>query len=96
MKTCIQVVFIASIKTPIPSDFLAQVRAEVEAQPGFLGRTSNEEDGVETTMSYWQDEASLQQWATNKMHLAAKQRFKEFYHSVEVKIIKDQPLPNFD
>jgi heme-degrading monooxygenase HmoA len=45
----------------------------VAAQPGFLGvEYSTDPEGVEITVSYWRDEASIAAWKANIEHALAQ------------------------
>tara|TARA_Y100000992_G_scaffold299238_1_gene265710 strand:- start:854 stop:1147 length:294 start_codon:yes stop_codon:yes gene_type:complete len=51
--------------------------------PGFISIKSEEIDDIEITVSCWKDKESIQEWATNSVHVEIKERAKEWYHWVK-------------
>lgn len=58
----------------------------VKQMPGFLGYESMKHDGRGTFISYWQDEASIANWAKHPIHQEAKAlgiaKWYRYYHSM--------------
>ncbi|MCG8696724.1 MAG: antibiotic biosynthesis monooxygenase [Bacteroidales bacterium] len=65
-------------------------------QPGFLGvESAREEVGI--TVSYWQDEASIQQWREHIEHRLARKKGRElWYKEFSVRIAKVERQYSFD
>lgn len=93
MVTCVKVIFTATVKHPIPQNVLDTVHAAAKQNPGFLGMTSHKTGGQETTISYWTDRNAIHAWANTPAHMAAKDNRNQYYHSYDVTIIDDHPLP---
>ena len=66
--------------------------AMVSEQPGFLGMESyrDPDDGAGVTISYWQDQDSIEAWSRNPDHqeVAQAQGADAFYHCYQVRICK--------
>lgn len=60
------------------------------AQPGCLGaETARGESGLDITVAYYVDEASIHAWKQNSEHLVAQQFGKErWYSHYEVRVAK--------
>ena len=58
----------------------------VKQMPGFLGYESMKHEGRGTFISYWQDEASIANWAKHPIHQEAKAlgiaKWYRYYHSI--------------
>ena len=60
-----------------------QLMSIAKQLPGFISIESEEIDDIEITVSYWKDKKSIEEWATNSVHVEIKQRAKEWYHWVK-------------
>ncbi len=66
--------------------------------PGYLGYESFKHDGRGSFISYWQDMESVRAWASQPIHIEAKQKGKstwyKYYHSIiaEVKSMHTQVI----
>jgi heme-degrading monooxygenase HmoA len=69
-----------------------------EQQPGFLGIDSaSDADGTNITVSYWQDEASIEQWRMHAEHLEAQRLGKEvWYEQFNLRVAKVERVYSFD
>ena len=58
----------------------------VKQMPGFFGYESMKHEGRGTFISYWQDEASIANWAKHPIHQEAKAlgiaKWYRYYHSM--------------
>lgn len=87
-------VIFSSARTPVGQDayeaMANRMKALAETQPGFLGMESARgTDGVGITVSYWQDEASIQRWKQHGEHLEAQAKGKEaWYASYTVRVAR--------
>ncbi len=59
-------------------------------QPGYLGVESvRDAGGLGITVSYWQDEASIQAWRRHAEHTLARERGRtEWYEHFELRVAK--------
>ena len=80
-------VIFTSIRTDIEAgygDTAVKMMQLAAQQPGFLGVESAREGALGITVSYWQDEASIQAWKNQMDHMAAQQagqnKWYEQYH----------------
>lgn len=57
---------------------------------GFLGWESHKSDGRGSFISYWRDQAAIDEWRRNTTHQKAKlegmKRWYKYYHSMLVKV----------
>ena len=60
-----------------------QLMSIAKQLPGFISIESEEIDDIEITVSCWKDKKSIEEWATNSVHVEIKQRAKEWYHWVK-------------
>ena len=60
-----------------------QLMSIAKQLPGFISIESEEIDDIEITVSCWKDRKSIEEWATNSVHVEIKQRAKEWYHWVK-------------
>ena len=60
-----------------------QLMSIAKQLPGFISIKSEEIDDIEITVSCWKDKKSIEEWATNSVHVEIKQRAKEWYHWVK-------------
>lgn len=55
--------------------------ALAEQQPGYIGREATRDDsGLGIAVSYWQDEAAVQNWKQQAEHLFAQQKAKDSWY----------------
>ncbi len=65
-------------------------------QPGFLGVESVREGRLGITVSYWQDEASIQAWKKQMDHLAAQQAGQDkWYEQYHVRVARVERAYSF-
>ena len=80
-----KVFFIAKIKDlneeyKLKNEQLMDVAKQL---PGFISISSEEIADIEITVCCWKDKKSIEEWATNSVHVEIKQRAKEWYHWVK-------------
>lgn len=92
-------VIFTSIRTEADADYeetavwMTQLAAQ---QPGFLGVESVREGALGITVSYWQDEASIQAWKAQAEHLAAQQAGRnKWYQQYSVRVAKVERAYSF-
>ncbi len=56
-----------------------------KSSPGFLGYETFKNEARGSFISYWKDQASIEKWAKNPIHIEAKKegkRWYKYYHSM--------------
>ncbi len=69
------------------ADYMVELASQ---QPGFLGvESTRDKNGFGITVSYWQDEDSIQRWRKNAEHREAQHKGKtSWYQHYELRIAK--------
>jgi heme-degrading monooxygenase HmoA len=86
-------VIFASQRTPEDKGYGRMAERMVELasrQPGFLGvESARDPEGFGITVSYWQDEASVEAWKADVEHRAAQRLGKEtWYRAFRLRVAK--------
>lgn len=91
MKDCFIVVFSNKLHDNRGYANMAKHLDElVEKQPGFIRQTSvRDENGVGTTVSYWESEEAIKQWKESIDHVKGQEMGKKrFYEYFDVTVAK--------
>jgi len=85
-------VIFTAIHNVSPGDRYAETAARILAlaaeQPGFLG-VDMANEGIDITVSYWADEASIAAWKRNAEHAVAQHEGKaRWYDTYEIRIAR--------
>ena len=86
-------VIFTAILSPTPSPDYAETAQRMLTlaitQPGFLGIDMARENGVDVTVSYWKDEASIAAWKRHDEHAFAQYEGKtRWYDAYEIRVAR--------
>lgn len=78
----ISVLFVGKVKefTDEYNEYNNTLLNSAQKIPGFIGMESEMVDDIEITISQWQSEDDVQEWARDPTHMEAKRRVKKWYH----------------
>ena len=78
----ISVLFVGKVRE-FPDDYNVYNNTLLDSAqkiPGFIGMESEMVDDIEITISQWQSEDDVREWARDPTHMKAKRRVKKWYH----------------
>ena len=78
----ISVLFVGKVKefTDEYNEYNNTLLNSAQKISGFIGMESEMVDDIEITVSQWQSEDDVQEWARDPTHMEAKRRVKTWYH----------------